>query len=77
MKLLHQTQNLERFRQALNRTMVGAIGTMTSQQLRAHQFPVDLEPSHSKMGILVKETSLNAQAIVQLKRCSPEKLSDL
>ena len=76
-KLLHQTQNLERFRQALNRIMVGSIGTMTSQQLHAHQFPVDLEPSHSKMGILVKETSLNAQAIVQRKRCSPEKLSDL
>ena len=74
-KLLHQTQSLEQFRQALNRMMVGSIGTMTSQQLRVHQFPVDLEPSHSKMGILVKETSLNAQAIVQRKRRSTTQLS--
>ncbi|MEC9005786.1 MAG: uroporphyrinogen-III synthase [Nitrospirota bacterium] len=74
-KLLHKTQNLERFRQALNRIVVGSIGTMTSQQLRAHQLPVDLEPSHSKMGILVKETSLKAQAIVQRKRQPPAQLS--
>ena len=69
-KLLHQTQNLGRFRQALNHIMVGSIGIITSQQLRAHKFPVDFEPSHSKMGILVKETSLNAQAILERKRRS-------
>ena len=74
-KLLHKTQSLERFRKALNRAAVGSIGTVTSQQLRAHQFPVDLEPSHSKMGILVKETSLKAQAIVQRKRQPPAQLS--
>jgi uroporphyrinogen-III synthase len=73
-KLLNQTQDLERFRQALNRIMVGSIGTITSQQLRVHQFPVDLEPSHSKMGILVKETSLNAQSIVERKRRPPTQL---
>ena len=75
-KLLNQTQNLERFRRALNHMMVGSIGTMTSRQLRSYQFPVDFEPTHSKMGILVKETSLNAQAIVQRKRKPPTKLSD-
>jgi len=37
--------------------MVASIGPVTSQRLGQHQFPVDFEPSHSKMGILVKEVS--------------------
>lgn len=67
-ELLNRTNDLESFRQALNRIMVSSIGTITSQRLRAYDFPVDLEPSHSKMGILVKETSEKARDIVQLKR---------
>ena len=66
--LLNRSHHLQDFRQALDRIMVASIGTITSQQLRAYDFPVDLEPSHSKMGILVKEASLKAQDILQHKR---------
>lgn len=67
-ELLNRTNDLEQFCQALNRTMVASIGTITSQRLRDFDFPVDLEPSHSKMGVLVKEASEKASEIVQHKR---------
>jgi uroporphyrinogen-III synthase len=67
-ELLNRNHALELFRLALNRVMVASIGTITSQQLRAYDFPIDFEPSHSKMGILVKEASLKAQDILQHKR---------
>ena len=66
--LLNRSHQLHAFRQALNRTMVASIGPITSQQLRALDFPVDVEPSHSKMGVLVKEASLKAQDILRHKR---------
>ncbi len=70
-ELLNRSNNLEPFRQALNRIMVASIGTITSQRLRDYDFPVDLEPSHPKMGILVKEASIRASSAVQYKRQNP------
>jgi len=43
--------------QALRRTVVGSIGPVTSETLREFGIGVDLEPSHPKMGFLVKETA--------------------
>ena len=41
-------------RDALARhTVVGSIGPTTSQALREHALPVDIEPDHPKMGHLV------------------------
>src|SRR3954451_24232740 len=41
-------------RAALTRSIVvGSVGPTTSETLRAHQLPVDLEPEHPKMGHLV------------------------
>ncbi|MCA1685688.1 MAG: uroporphyrinogen-III synthase [Planctomycetia bacterium] len=41
-------------RAALGRqTVVGSIGPTTSEALRAHGLPVDIEPEHPKMGHLV------------------------
>jgi uroporphyrinogen-III synthase len=34
-------------------TVVGSIGPSTSQALREHSLPVDIEPEHHKMGHLV------------------------
>jgi uroporphyrinogen-III synthase len=62
-EILHTTNELEPFRQALGKTMVASIGPITSQRLGQHQFPVDFEPSHSKMGILVKEASAHLGGI--------------
>jgi uroporphyrinogen-III synthase len=43
--------------QSLRRTVVGSIGPVTSETLREYGITPDLEPSHPKMGFLVKETS--------------------
>jgi uroporphyrinogen-III synthase len=60
--------NGNRFRTALARMVVASIGPTASECLRHHGWPVDLEPSHPKMGILVKETAEKATALLQKKR---------
>ncbi len=67
-KLLGTADALATLRDALGTTMVASIGPMTSQRLREHQFPVDFEPSHAKMGILVKEASEHAAEVLHSKR---------
>ncbi len=67
-QLLRVTNDLAAFRDAIGKTMVGSIGPMTSQRLRHHQFPVDFEPSHARMGILVKEASEQVAGILHRKR---------
>ena len=69
-KLLGTADALATLRDALGTTMVASIGPMTSQRLREHQFPVDFEPSHTKMGILVKEASEHAAEVLHSKRPS-------
>ena len=66
-KLLGATDELAGFRDAMEKTMVASIGPITSQRLRHHHFPVDFEPSHAKMGILVKEASEQAREILAHK----------
>jgi len=68
MQLLEQNRRAEEFQQALRQMVVGSIGEIASERLRSYSLPVDLEPSHPKMGILVKETSEQARAILQVKR---------
>jgi uroporphyrinogen-III synthase len=55
---------------ALNQIVVGSIGPVTSDELRQHGIGVDVEPSHPKMGYLVKETGEQALALLQKKRQS-------
>ncbi len=55
-------------RSALRRTVVASIGPTTSEMLRSRGLPVDLEPTHPKMGQLVQETSQQAGAILARKR---------
>lgn len=68
MQLLAQEGQEPPFRQALARMVVASIGPTASERLRAHGWPVDLEPSHPKMGILVKESSERAHALLERKR---------
>lgn len=67
-KVLDDETPLERFRKVLQRMVVASIGPVASERLRQYRFPVDFEPSHSKMGILVKETSQAAHALLAGKR---------
>jgi uroporphyrinogen-III synthase len=70
MKLLEQNRRAEEFQQALRQMVVASVGQIASERLRSYDLPVDLEPSHPKMGILVKETSEQANAVLQRKRSS-------
>ena len=57
-------------RKGLERTVVASIGPMTSEELRRCGLPVDLEPSHPKMGFLVKEAAEQCDALIQVKTAS-------
>ncbi|MFZ0813903.1 MAG: uroporphyrinogen-III synthase [Candidatus Sulfotelmatobacter sp.] len=52
---------------ALRRAVVGSIGPVTSETLREYGITPDLEPSHPKMGFLVKETSERSAEFLQHK----------
>ncbi|MGB0911071.1 MAG: uroporphyrinogen-III synthase [Nitrospirales bacterium] len=67
-KVLEETQEVEKFRQALRNVLVASIGRITTERLEHYNFPVDMEPTHSKMGILVKETSEHIHELLPLKR---------
>jgi uroporphyrinogen-III synthase len=58
-------------RAGLARAMVASIGPTTSETLRAEGIAVDMEPSHPKMGFLVREAAERASAILAAKRPPP------
>jgi uroporphyrinogen-III synthase len=53
---------------AFGRIVVASIGPVCSEALRAHGFPVDLEPAHPKMGQLVREVAARGRALLACKR---------
>jgi uroporphyrinogen-III synthase len=68
MQLLEDEGTVDQFRKACKKMVVASIGPTAGARLRHHDLTVDLEPSHPKMGILVKETSEQAQAILRSKK---------
>ncbi len=70
MKVLGNPSKISRLKTVLQHIMVASIGQLASERLRYHGFPVDLEPSHPKMGILVKEASQQAHTILESKQRS-------
>ncbi|MEJ2231317.1 MAG: uroporphyrinogen-III synthase [Nitrospirales bacterium] len=70
-KVLGEDEKINHFRKALHRMMVASIGNVASERLRHYGFPVDLEPSHPKMGILVKEASQAVHTILATKNAPP------
>ena len=52
----------------LRRTMVASIGPTTSEELQRRGIPADLEPSHPKMGFLVKEAAERSAELLIRKR---------
>ena len=55
------------FKAALNRILVASIGPIASATLRENGVHVDLEPSHPKMGFLVKETAEKSADLLRAK----------
>jgi uroporphyrinogen-III synthase len=56
------------FAKALSEAVVASIGPTTSQTLRENGIRIDLEPSHPKMGFLVKETAEKSAALIRQPR---------
>jgi len=54
--------------QALAKALVVSIGPITSEELQKNGIAVDLEPSHPKMGFLVKEAAEQSTTLLQKKR---------
>ena len=69
MQVLEKDGQVELFRTALKKMVVASIGPTASERLRHHDWPVDFEPSHPKMGVLVKELSEQAARLLPSK-CS-------
>lgn len=68
MQVLTKDGRVEPFKKALNRVVVASVGPTASERLRHYGWPVDVEPSHPKMGTLVKETAERASTILGTKR---------
>jgi len=58
----------EPMRLGLGRAIVASIGPTTSEELQRHGVRADLEPSHPKMGFLVKETAEQSGELLSRKR---------
>jgi uroporphyrinogen-III synthase len=58
----------DRLGQAAKHMLIASVGPTASERLRQYGLPVDLEPSHPKMGALVKETSERAHTLLHAKR---------
>jgi uroporphyrinogen-III synthase len=75
-QVVHLLQVAERMgaadsvRAALGRVVVASIGPTTSEELRAHGIDVDMEPSHPKMGLLVREAAEKAAGLRAAKQAS-------
>ena len=67
MQVLEKVGKVEPFRAALKKMVVASIGPTASERLRHHDWPIDLEPSHPKMGVLVKETSEQVHTLLRSK----------
>lgn len=55
------------FSRELNRAVVASIGPVASETLRNNGVAVDFEPSHPKMGFLVKEVAENSAGLIRNK----------
>lgn len=67
MQLAQQEGQIGPFTEACRKLVVASIGPTASERIRSHGLSVDFEPSHGKMGILVKECSEQAHSILSGK----------
>ncbi|HEY6084758.1 MAG TPA: four helix bundle protein [Nitrospira sp.] len=72
MQLVEQSGKAESFREACKKVIMASIGPTASERLKHYDLPVDFEPSHPKMGILVKEISGQVHRLRQSKSSQRE-----
>jgi uroporphyrinogen-III synthase len=68
MQLLEQEGTTAQFKEACKKMVVASIGPTASERLRHNDLPLDFEPSHPKIVVLVKETGKQAHSILDQKR---------
>jgi uroporphyrinogen-III synthase len=64
MQILEQEGTTAQFKNACKKMVVASIGPTASERLTHYDLPVDFEPSHPKLGVLVKETSEQAHTLL-------------
>jgi len=67
MQLLEQEDTTAQFKEICKKMVVASIGPTASERLRHYDLPIDFEPSHPKMGVLVKEISEQIGTILRQK----------
>jgi uroporphyrinogen decarboxylase len=77
LKLADDLGLADQMRRAFRGIVVASIGPTTSEMLRNQDMPVDLEPSHPKMGHLVQETAERAGELLARKRRIANQVSDV
>jgi uroporphyrinogen-III synthase len=70
LKIAAEMNLVDAVRKAFARILVGSIGPMTSEELRAHGIPADFEPTHPKMGFLVNEMAQRSGESLRQKRAN-------
>ena len=63
-----QMQREDDLRRGFGRAVIASIGPTTSEELHRHGLNADLEPSHPKIGVLVRETAERAADLLRAKR---------
>ena len=58
----------DRFRLAVREVVIGSVGPLCTDTLNEHGFGVDFEPSHPKLGTLIKEGSELTPALIIARR---------
>ena len=61
-------QQVDALRAGLGRVVVASIGPTSSEELRQQLLAIDLEASHPKMGVLVREAAEHAADLLRMKR---------
>jgi uroporphyrinogen-III synthase len=67
-QVVREMQLEETVRRGLAASVMASIGPTTSEELRREGLAPDLEPSHPKMGLLVKETAERSVDLLRRKR---------
>ena len=76
LKLADELGVLEEVRDGFRNIVVASIGPTTSEMLRNEELPVDMEPSHPKMGHLVTEAAERAGELLARKRAIAKQVVD-
>ena len=67
-QIVAEMQREDDVRRGLQRAVVVSIGPTTSEELIRHNLTADLEPSHPKIGVLVREAAEHSASILLAKR---------